>query len=511
MKKIIAIAIIGFLLFVSSFSQGAEETNSNQSEAYKSTYLSENSERQTAEKIETNSAYEGYTLISQLGRISGKAKLIDMDGKLIKILFSVFPSISAFPVKMLSNGEIISGKSSTIINWLLTKIFGEDGFHAVGGSQHLVQMDWQGNHKWSFNNWDPIKVGNIIFGKSARQHHDFLREGNPVGYYAPGQDFVPNGNTLILAKKRILNESISNVTLDDDVIYEVDWDGELTGFIWYGNEHFEEFGFNEDAKESIWNYPGLARPDVDWQVTASLQGFQIGDWLHINSVCRLGKNKWYDEDPIQYSHFHPENLIIDSRHANFILIIDYITGNIVWRVGPELDDGFHNIGQIIGPHNAHIIPDGLPGAGNILVFDNGGAAGYSTIPGQPDKYRNYSRVIEFNPVTLELVWEYSNIKSEKADDVFRHHLRNITYGEEHHFYSAYMSSAQRLPSGNTLITEALNVRVFEVNNNKEIVWEYAPKTPGERFFIRGSYYRAYRIPPDWVSENVAGYDSWEAK
>ena len=33
----------------------------------------------------------------------------------------------------------------------------------------------------------------------------------------------------------------------------------------------------------------------------------------------------------------------------------------------------------------HMIPQGLPGAGNILVFDNGGAGGYGT-PDVNSKY-----------------------------------------------------------------------------------------------------------------------------
>ena len=38
----------------------------------------------------------------------------------------------------------------------------------------------------------------------ARQHHDYQREGNPVGYYAPGMDpMVERGNTLILCHKNV--------------------------------------------------------------------------------------------------------------------------------------------------------------------------------------------------------------------------------------------------------------------------------------------------------------------
>ena len=84
-------------------------------------------------------------------------------------------------------------------------------------------------------------------------------------------------------------------------------------------------------------------------------------------------------------------------------IIDRETGKIVWRIGPDYSKDTEvgqKLGQIIGMHNAHMIPQGLPGEGNILVFDNGGYAGYGLL-GIPARYlRFYSRVIEFNPSYL---------------------------------------------------------------------------------------------------------------
>ena len=50
------------------------------------------------------------------------------------------------------------------------------------------------------------------------------------------------------------------------------------------------------------------------------------------------------------------------------------------------------LGQIIGQHNPHIIPKGLPGAGNLLVFDNGGASGYDApSPGSPTGVNAFGR------------------------------------------------------------------------------------------------------------------------
>lgn len=95
-----------------------------------------------------------------------------------------------------------------------------------------------------------------------------------------------------------------------------------------------------------------------------------------------------------------------------------------------------------------------------MVIDNGGFAGYgfpnpSSPTGVYNAVRPYSRVIEFNPKTLELCWEYS---------VPRHH--------HYRFYSPYISSAQLLPNGNTLICEGNQGRIFEVTRDLETVWEY---------------------------------------
>jgi len=59
-----------------------------------------------------------------------------------------------------------------------------------------------------------------------------------------------------------------------------------------------------------------------------------------------------------------------------------------------------------------MIPKVLPGAGNILVFDNGGAAGFGppnsgSPTGEWNVLRDHSRVLELNPVTLEIVLQFT--------------------------------------------------------------------------------------------------------
>ena len=107
------------------------------------------------------------------------------------------------------------------------------------------------------------------------------------------------------------------------------------------------------------------------------------DWLHVNSATYVGPNRWFDQGD---KRFAPNNVIISSREASLLAIVGR-DGSIVWRLGPDFSESkeLRAIRQIIGQHHAHLIPKGLPGAGNLLVFDNGGASGYGfTNPIAPD-------------------------------------------------------------------------------------------------------------------------------
>ena len=115
--------------------------------------------------------------------------------------------------------------------------------------------------------------------------------------------------------------------------------------------------------------------------------------MHINSMSTIGPNKFYDQGD---KRFHPDNIIWDARESNIIAIIDKKTGNIVWKLGPDYSSpDVKHLGWIIGQHHAHIIPKGLPGEGNLLVFDNGGWAGYGLPnPASPYGSKNAVRIIQ---------------------------------------------------------------------------------------------------------------------
>jgi hypothetical protein len=406
--------------------------------------------------------WNGYTLF--IARETGPA-LIDMNGNVLRL----WKGLHGFPAKLLPGGQVMGslGVRSPKFGFM--------------DQTDVVQVDWDGNIIWKFDQYEYIEDPGQEDMWMARQHHDYQREGNPVGYYVPEMDpLADKGNTLILGHKNLTDKRISDKPLLDDVIFEVNWDGDII-WEWVCSEHFDEMGFSESSKNTLFRNP-----------TMVIGKGEVGDWMHMNSMSTLGPNKWFDKGD---KRFHPDNIIWDGRQTNIIAVIDKGTGKIVWQVGPYYDqsEALCQLGWIIGQHHAHMIPKGLPGEGNILVFDNGGFSGYgNTNPGSPTGHNNalrdYSRIIEFDPITLKIVWQYTYLEAG-----------HLPIMNNYKFYSPLISAAQRLPNGNTLITEGSGGRIVEVTRDYEIVWEYI--SPYFGMDNKSNHvYRAYRAPYEWVPQ-----------
>jgi hypothetical protein len=303
---------------------------------------------------------------------------------------------------------------------------------------------------------------------SARQHHDWQRESLPAGYYSPeSTPAIEGSSTLILAHTNRIQNKVADVVLEDDRLIEVSWNGDVL-WEWVASDHIDELGFAADARKVIRAAAAFNKARGSF------------DWLHINSATYVGPNRWFDQGD---TRFAPNNIIISSREASLLAVVAR-DGRIVWRLGPDFSESpeLRAIGQIIGQHHAHLVPKGLPGAGNLLVFDNGGSSGYGfSNPIAPEGRgafaRATSRVLEINPVTLERIWSYTNPR----------------------FFSTNISGAQRLPNGNTLITAGAGGRMFEVTTEGAIVWEYMyPLFSGPN--SSNAVYRAYRIPYGWIPQ-----------
>jgi len=395
-------------------------------------------------------AWNGYTVLSPLQ--TQAVLVIDMNGNVVKRWEGLNNSAGG-PARVLPGGILISASGARPPNQ---------------ESLELVQQDFDGKVIWQFSHNEQIKTGEGSTIWSARQHHDWQRESLPAGYYSPESAPVVEGtSTLILTHTNRLQPRVADVMLEDDRLVEVSWKGDVL-WEWVASDHIDELGFAPDARKAI----------------KAAQSFNKArgsfDWLHINSAHYVGPNRWFDQGDMRFA---PNNVIISSREASLLAIVGR-DGKIVWRLGPDFSESkeLRAIRQIIGQHHAHIIPKGLPGAGNLLVFDNGGSSGYGfASPIAPDGVgafaRSTSRVVEINPVTLELVWSYTNPR----------------------FFSTNISSAQRLPNGNTLITAGAGGRMFEVTTQGAIVWEYMyPLFSGAN--ASNAVYRAYRIPYGWIPQ-----------
>jgi hypothetical protein len=138
------------------------------------------------------------------------------------------------------------------------------------------------------------------------------------------------------------------------------------------------------------------------------------EWTHCNSVKELSDG----------------NILVSFRNTSTVAIIQRESGAVSWRLASGLTSHQHD-------------PNFLPN-GNLLVFDNG-----EHRPGAAPR----SRIIEIQPDSVEVDWEYLG-------------------SPEDSFFSPRVGGVQRLFNGNTLIAEGRSGRIFEVTQQKQIVWEY---------------------------------------
>ena len=187
-------------------------------------------------------------------------------------------------------------------------------------------------------------------------------------------------------------------------------------------------------------------------------------WEHLDVdedvICPLDERReWTHGNSLNVT---PEgHLLVSYRLTSTVGIVDRRSGNFIWKWGP---------GEIYHQHHPTWLENG-----RVLLFDNGGHRPRST----------YSRVLEVDPSDNSIAWAY------RGDPPISFHSPNI-------------SSADRLPNGNTFICEGAPGRAFEVTPTGEIVWEYvnpffapgggvAGGNPGD---ATNSMFRAHRYGPE---------------
>ncbi len=192
----------------------------------------------------------------------------------------------------------------------------------------------------------------------------------------------------------------------------------------------------------IWEWQ--AKDHLDTNLDVLTYNDSRGEWSHGNTVVPIAGNR----------------VLASFRNISTVVIIDKKTGEIVWRLGHD---------TLSQQHDPSMLDNG-----NILIYDNG--AYRKTVP------MPASRVIEVDPSTNEIVWEYKDSMPPS-------------------FFSAYISGARRLSNGNTLITEGITGRMFQVTSDGDVVWEYTnphwqTRADGTVFnnVFRANHYMAEEIP-----------------
>lgn len=402
-------------------------------------------------------AYPVYILF---GAPDGKTHLVDMAGNDVHQW-----NWLGFPSKML-DPALNGGRRGDLLVQVQQMHGGHaaaDGdFNNIFHNKSIGVVDWNGKLLWTYGANRP---------GGLHQNHDYER--------------LPNGDTLILIA---FDRHIPGFKADktaDQAIDEVTPSGKVV-WHWDVADHISELGFSPQGLQGLKD--GFS---IDGSGAPGRTGF-----LTLNDMTTVGPNHWFDQGD---SRFAPDNVMINSREANFVAIIDRKSGKIVWHLGPvypdtgKIPDGRvanltlpRPVDQMSGEHFPHIIPEGLPGAGDLLVLDNQGNAG---IPPANVEAIDASRVLEIDPVKKEIVWQYNGESSGFA---------------LWQFHTEFMGSVQRLPNGNTLIDEAQFGHVFQVTPQGEVVWDYVSpyfgkgKFGGSRMVRSNNLYRVQPIPYAWV-------------
>ncbi|NNL15495.1 MAG: T9SS type A sorting domain-containing protein [Flavobacteriaceae bacterium] len=413
-------------------------------------------------------SFNGYTLFSPLN--STETYLINNCGEVVHQWTSTFfPGASVY---LLENGNLL--RTGRIPN-------DDIQFGGVGGKLEL--FDWDNNLIWEYTHSSP----------TVAQHHDIFP--------------LPNGNILMLAVTTMTNLEAIQAGRDPSIILE----GKL-----YNEQilELEPFGTNQANIVWEWNINDHLIQDFD----NTKDNFGVvkdhPELLDINFLNNeIGNANWLHINSIQYNS-NLDQIILSSRLLDELYIIDHSTttleaasssggtygkgGDFLYRWGnPQAYDmGDDSDRTLYSQHHPHWIPDGLVDAGKLLIFNNGNSIRFSAIniispPVTSPGFYSYDMVNGFGPSAAE--WTY-------VDPV-----------DPENFFSAILSSAQRLPNGNTLICDGDSGYFFELDSSNNIVWEYVNPDSTNGILSQGDsppffnlVFRAFKFPMNYAA--FAGKD-----
>jgi hypothetical protein len=181
-----------------------------------------------------------------------------------------------------------------------------------------------------------------------------------------------------------------------------------------------------------------------------------GDIFHTNTIQILD-----GAHAARSPHFRKGNLLISVHTLDVIAIVDPEQRRVVWALS----------GMWEKQHEPTLLANG-----NILLFDNLGRHGLS-------------KVIELDPLSQDVAWTWAGDDPES-------------------FVTMCCGANQRLPNGNTLITESTMGRALEVAPDGETVWEFVnPHRAGAHRELIASLFEVVRIDRAAFTAEFAA--SWE--
>ncbi len=362
-------------------------------------------------------------------------------------------------------------------------------FTSASNAGGLELVDWDNNAVWSLMWNSPTEIS----------HHDAV--------------YLPSGNILLLTWELVYRDELIAMGRDP---------GEIApqGFMW-SEKIVEIQPVGQNDAQIIWQWEIRDHYIQDFDSTKLNFGI-VGDHPElfdinlpdINSTHTNGSRDWNHFNAIDYN---PEldQILLSVRNSGEIWILDHSTtteeaktheggrygkgGDILYRWGNPNAYRRGNVSdqQLFGQHGVQWIQGDLEGAGQIIVFNNGnGRPGpdYSTVeiidpPQSIPGHYIIDNILPFGPVEAEIIYGE---------------------GDDETFYSAFLSNAQRLQNGHTLVNAGSLGEIFEITPNRNIVWKYViplfgdfPATQGQTVNNNANF-RAYKYPRDYPG--FAGLD-----
>lgn len=305
--------------------------------------------------------------------------------------------------------------------------FSVGNFGGGGRGGRIERIAWDGTVEWSY----------AVGGPDFVHHHDI--------------ELLPNGNILAIIWERYTAAEAIAMGRDPALVNNEVWsEGILeiepvgaTG----GNIVWEWHVWDHLVQDFDPNLPNFGDPaDFPGRVDINFNGGSDPDWLHWNGID-------YNEALDQ--------IVISSQRFSEVWVIPHdpnSDGNLLYRWGnPQAyGRGTSADQQLSGQHDPEWIPAGMPGAGNITIYNNGLIRGFGSMdeietPLNPDGSYEIDAVAPFGP--LAPIWSCDNIDGTT-------------------FFSQIMGGVQRLPNGNTLVSIAQQNDFVEVDENCDSVWSF---------------------------------------